>query len=287
MRVDGVIKDVPTLVSAVTEANTRFGGQVWWRGQRNVSWGLSPSVARPPHNGRSEQSLCARFRQKAPSRHPRVPNYEDLPGWLFLMQHYRLPTRLLDWTESPLVACYFASEIDQAASDHPEEVEDEDGALFALSPYSLNESHLRRRVLLLPADSPAPLLIRRAFDSSTADIHAVVAIRPSEVDPRLMVQLSVFTLHGQAVALESLTGHEGFILKYSVPTKHKQHVRKQLKQLGIRESSIFPDLEHLARDISSVGFKDTGPTAPVDLPVIPEGPTFDFPSEGWAGEASS
>jgi len=37
-----------------------------------------------------------------------IPDDEDLVGWWQLMQHYRAPTRLLDWTRSPYVATYFA-----------------------------------------------------------------------------------------------------------------------------------------------------------------------------------
>ena len=42
----------------------------------------------------------------------RVPQADDLLGWLCVMQHYRAPTRLLDWSENLLVALYFAVSAD-------------------------------------------------------------------------------------------------------------------------------------------------------------------------------
>jgi hypothetical protein len=279
MQSAGKITDVESLIGAALEANNRFTGQVWWRGQRDAGWRLDPSVSRLPHNARSEQSLVARFRHKAPSRHPQVPASTDNPGWLFLMQHYRLPTRLLDWTESPLIACFFAAEADPASRDHPGDVLDTDGSLFALSPYMLNDSQIHRSVLLLP-DDPEPLAsINRAFDRKVPEVNNILAVRPSEVDARLMVQLSVFTLHGAARPIEDLPGYDSFLIKWDVPSASKRRIRNQLKLLGVRESSLFPDLEHLAVDVASTRFRK--PQATTDTTPIA------ISDDDWDGEPSS
>jgi hypothetical protein len=59
----------------------------------------------------------------------KTPDPDDYFGWLFLAQHYGLPTRLLDWSESPLVALYFA--VTEGHEDH-------DGCVWALWPGGLN-----------------------------------------------------------------------------------------------------------------------------------------------------
>ena len=75
---------------------------VWFRGHANAAWTLVPSLYRPPYKLEHEPTLMTRFKQNA------LPLLNFRPGtsweWMFLMRHHGCPTRLLDWTESPLVA---------------------------------------------------------------------------------------------------------------------------------------------------------------------------------------
>ena len=76
--------------------------------------------------------MAVQFRNQARVRHREVPDIKDGASWLFLMQHYGLPTRLLDWTDSPLIALYFA--IKDKTTD------DEDGVIYGLMPTELNHN---------------------------------------------------------------------------------------------------------------------------------------------------
>jgi hypothetical protein len=159
--IDTPMTDARALLLAVRHANERLDGQVWWRG--DSAWQLLPSVYRPK-DGYDERAAILRFQQRAVSRHDALPATLDRPAWLFLMQHHRFPTRLLDWTESPLIAAFFASEIYEAHTNHPDVINDADGALFALSPYAMNKRQISEGGLLMPEDTRVAEIIAPAFD---------------------------------------------------------------------------------------------------------------------------
>jgi hypothetical protein len=243
------ISDMKSLVDAIVVANERFSGQIWWRGHAKSDWDLKPSVFREQHEDSYEQNIVFRFRQKAQVRHANLPLPDDFYGWLFLMQHYRLPTRLLDWTESPLIAAFFT------LGDKTNEKED--GCLYALNPYGLNQKELGVLGTIIPNNENGLPFIKKAFNSETKDINMVLAIEPFEVDIRMMVQLSTFTIHGSGKSIYDCAKTDDLLIKFLIPASSKKQLREELKYLGIRESNLFPDLEHLAQEIKSVTFKET------------------------------
>ncbi|MDN3553102.1 FRG domain-containing protein, partial [Halomonas almeriensis] len=124
------IRSVQDLLVELEADNDGYNGSVWYRGQSNKEWPLLPGYLRldaPP----SESTLIKQFKQSAAMLVQNTP--AESFDWLFLMQHYGVPTRLLDWSESPLVALYFS--VEEGAAD-----QDQDAALWSLRPSELNKN---------------------------------------------------------------------------------------------------------------------------------------------------
>jgi hypothetical protein len=90
-----------------------FAGDWVFRGQRDESWGLRTSIDRATTRIPKQMAEHLVYRAFTRNAHNYLQAHEmpqDLLEWFALMQHHGAPTRLLDWTKSPYVACLFAIE---------------------------------------------------------------------------------------------------------------------------------------------------------------------------------
>lgn len=232
---DREIRSVADLLGAM--ANERPDHQaVWYRGQTNAAWLLTSSIARHARAD-AELTLFKRFKQNALQFMLQRP--ADDWEWLFVMQHHQLPTRLMDWTESPLVALYFAVE-DDAQADQP-------AALWSLCPFELNQAtgFVASHDHEIPAfgdddflDAYLPTYAGRM------NLGAMGAIGMRN-NLRIQAQQGVFTVsRDHAIPLDE--GDPPHLWKYIVPADAKQSIRRELSLLNIGRLALFPELTNVA-----------------------------------------
>ena len=251
MLFDGkAIQDVGSLLQAVEHQSGLNGSNdapFWFRGCTDKNYSLVPSIGRDPYSPKHEQELISAFKQNAIQFLDQRPQSEW--EWIFLARHHAVPTRLLDWTESPLIGLYFATHsIDNVCKN-----DDKDGAIWFLLPNIMNEKTNIR--LTSKYSQPMfedgniemanylPSNIDWESDYSLNPV-AGIAIRYTE---RMQAQHSVFTMtHREQYSIENIgSGHH--IGRYIIPRNDKARIRKQMAALQITQLSIFPSLDNAAR----------------------------------------
>lgn len=222
----------------------------WYRGHGNKEWPLIPSVQRKPYLGR-EQYLANDFYMKASVTLREKPDFRNYSAWLSIMRHYGLPTRLLDWSRSPLIAAYFAVE------DWAKE-KDVDACIWILTPSKLNTEEGFQEYLYSIDSHTALQMIRPAFKKEyvpekEAVIDKILACYPIEHDMRIYVQQSAFTLHNTNRKLEDIR-EEGLLRKIIIPALVKEQLAYELNIMGISLSHVYPDAQNIAKELSFRGF---------------------------------
>ena len=184
---------------------------------------------------------------------PSVPQRYDHASWLTLMQHYGLPTRLLDWSESPLVALYFALSSDEDAKT--------DAAVWVLNPMKLNKKvGYGEYVPPISYDSLSGDL-EGAFSNHDNDDNKsqnrIIACHGVGSDLRMYVQQSDFTIHSTSEHLDKILMSDescDYFYKIRIPQQVRKQLLVQLDAIGFHESSIYPDMEHIAREEANMYF---------------------------------
>ncbi|WP_186111473.1 FRG domain-containing protein [Burkholderia gladioli] len=241
-RVDEVC-DLSTYLAAVDrwrKSQQPFDFRVaLFRGQRDEAWLLKPGIGRPEYANRvrsfTEARMLAEFKERAiPHLESAVPLADA--DWLAIAQHHAMPTRLLDWTESALVALWFA--IQKPVSEH------ELGREKAAAVWMLAAQY---------SD-----LIKASERDDPLSISETKLLKPRHVSRRIAAQDGWFSVHRgveEALSMKyvSLDTNRGFVdrLVYiRIPFEAFGPLRAQLQLAGINRGVLFPDLEGVAGRIT-------------------------------------
>jgi len=283
------VESVEDFITRVTEESltnrnrldSNVSSGTLYRGQANSSWRQCPSLYR---DGlfHKEQALISELRRVRPDEFNGLSRFDILVK----MQHYGLPTRLLDMTHNPLVALFFACE---AA-----EFGEADGSVYSWCnmPVFWQDNYAVRLLMNYVFDYGGPKLdlgrfVKAALDDPIvsavwndasrlrkAVVHYLtqvpaIAVRPSLANLRIAQQDGAFLLFGMELKKEEVSTNPGtqgrvylelapylnnepgeepwhVITEYIIPAGRKPEIVRTLEVLGIKRSRLFPELQYQA-----------------------------------------
>ncbi len=207
--------------------------QYIFRGQSASKWKLESTLDRTLKNIAVNERPGVRNKHlenfKYAVRGRRGPNpasLKDENDWWALGQHHGLATPLLDWTESPFVALFFAFEDEDTGGD-------DFRAVWAISQYAIqNKSRELRRSHTSRSRPPICEIIRPMSDENS----------------RLVSQRGLFLRGEDGVPIDSWI-REHYVddthfrlMKLRIPDTERERCLRWLNQMNINRLSLFPDL---------------------------------------------
>jgi hypothetical protein len=254
------LDSVRTVCGDLKKAKTHFY-EPWFRGLRHVKHDLTPQLFRryPNPNAKKqkakiqeqEQDLYWEFAARARELHGVLDDDWDI---LFAMQHYGVPTRLLDWTENLTVAVYFALHDFSGQPGVPlDATTDLQPCVCVLNPYELNARLPGVRDLYDPKNlgwdkrrreywGYSEMIVVR--EGEGIDWESPVAVYPRQRTNRMQAQRGWFTIHGTDFG--PLEEDERYLHRVKLPKECFLAAHEALNDSGISLFTMFPELPSLA-----------------------------------------
>lgn len=220
-----------------------------YRGMADASWGLVPSLNRVcAHDMTLERQMLRSFRKYGYADLQQVSSFWQM---LAMAQQYGLPTRLLDWTYSPLVAAHFATE--------DQETYDRDGIIWCVQIDQMNRQLPPALKTMLQAER-GNIFTMEMLDRIGDSFEALQAIsaepfafffEPASAVNRIANQYALFSVCSDpAVTLDALPGTAAFFRRIVIPSAVKLEIRDKLDYINISERMIYPGLDGICKWIT-------------------------------------
>jgi hypothetical protein len=217
-----------------------------FRGERDERWPLYSSLSRYLQNfgvapqawPLQEERILRIFKRKAHQFLNQPPEWDDHFQWLALMQHHGAPTRLIDFTWSPYVAAFFALERTLA-----------DGVVWALNPARIDSTRARKPSRMDPR-------LKGNFDRYFLSGHHrfLWLGEPYIMNRRLIAQSGTFVVPGvldmPVEHILSDADQENILAKIVLTNPVRETGMRELYRMNITYSTLFPDLDGLARSMA-------------------------------------
>lgn len=237
----------------------------YFRGQADASWELSTSLYRALRSRdridgitNTEYWMLRDFKRGASRYLSSVPEEDDYIGWLSLMQHHGAPTRLLDFTESFYVACYFA--LVDSRTDCAVWAIDQDFLLrISEAAFGYRRSGLRDEWedrSTMEANKYLASFLKSANQSENdIDLYGVIPVIPFKTHTRQSAQQGLFLM---PLDVESSI-HQNFkpsikrgerqITKIVLKNDLRQEAMGHLREMNITAETLFPGIDGFAESL--------------------------------------
>lgn len=231
-----------------------FSATFAFRGQANSDWTLRPSLLRLHRKYFPVAGMHKVERLATEHFIPRAKNYAELVpksdddwlAWWQVMQHYGVPTRVLDWTRSAFVATYFAVQ----------ETQDEANGGVYFARWSIINQDAQRQAEKLGIG-----------DLSGVDFRSINSLNPRQLPPlikfidpwtmtnRMVAQqgmhsvcLSPLQDHGKVIRQLMPDGASKYFGRVIIPHSLKREFADRLHRMNITAGALFPGMDGLGRE---------------------------------------